>query len=125
MRRILIVDDDPGVVEVLSRILVGEGYEVAAVTHSLRVYDRAKESRPDLILLDLTMPYLNGVELICMFSFDDDLKDTPIIAITAETRALDGIEDPRALRIVDYLAKPFDTADLLEKVRSALAGPRD
>ena len=123
MSRILIVDDDPSIVEMLAEVLSGEGYEVATVTHSLRAFDRAKESQPDLILLDIMMPYLDGLDQIKVFAMDDDLKKIPIIVITAKARALDGIDDLRALRIVDHLFKPFEIATLLEKIRNALAAP--
>jgi CheY-like chemotaxis protein len=118
--RILIVDDDPNIVQMLSDILTDEGYEVATATQSLRAFDRAKEAQPDLILMDIMMPYLDGLDQIKLLSLDDDLKEIPIIVITAKARALDGIPDLRALRIVDYLYKPFEIADLLEKIGRAL-----
>jgi len=118
--RILIVDDDPTIVQMLSDILTDEGYEVATATQSLRAFDRAKEAQPDLILMDIMMPYLDGLDQIKLFSLDDDLKDVPIIVITAKARALDGIEDLKALRIVDYLYKPFEIADLLDKIKKAM-----
>jgi CheY-like chemotaxis protein len=118
--RILIVDDDPNIVQMLSDILTDEGYEVATATQSLRAFDRAKEAQPDLILMDIMMPYLDGLDQIKLLSLDDDLKDIPIIVITAKARALDGIDDLRALRIVDYLYKPFEISDLLEKIGKAI-----
>ena len=119
---ILIVDDDPTIVQMLSDILTDEGYEVATATQSLRAFDRAKEAQPDLILMDIMMPYLDGLDQIKLFSLDDDLKDVPIIVITAKARALDplGSEDLKALRIVDYLYKPFEIAELLDKIKKAL-----
>jgi CheY-like chemotaxis protein len=118
--RILIVDDDPNIVQMLSDILTDEGYEVATATQSLRAFDRAKEAQPDLILMDIMMPYLDGLDQIKLLSLDDDLKDIPIIVITAKVRALEGIDDLRALRIVDHLYKPFEIADLLQKIGKAL-----
>lgn len=123
MSRILIVDDDPTIVQMLTDILTDEGYEVASATQSLRAFDRAKETQPDLILMDIMMPYLDGLDQIKLFSLDDDLKDVPIIVITAKAHALDGIEDLRALRIVDYLYKPFEIAVLLEKIRHVIGTP--
>ena len=120
--RILIVDDDHNIVQMLSDILTDEGYEVATATQSLRAFDRAKEAQPDLILMDIMMPYLDGLDQIKLLSLDDDLKDIPIIVITAKARALEGIDDLRALRIVDYLYKPFEISDLLEKIGKAIKG---
>jgi CheY-like chemotaxis protein len=116
--RILIVDDDPLIVRMLSDVLTDEGYEVTTATQSLRAFDRAKESQPDLILMDIMMPYLDGLDQIKLLSLEDDLKDIPIIVITAKTDALDGVDDLRALRIVDYLFKPFEISDLLVKIQA-------
>jgi CheY-like chemotaxis protein len=122
--RILIVDDDPTIVQMLADVLTEEGYEIASATQSLRAFDRAKEAQPDLILMDIMMPYLDGMDQIKLFSLDDDLKDIPIIVITAKAHALDGIEDLRALRIVDYLYKPFEISVLLEKIQNAIGARR-
>lgn len=121
--RILIVDDDPNIVQMLSEVLTDEGYEVASATQSLRAFDRAKETQPDLVLMDIMMPYLDGIDQIKLLSLDDDLKDIPIIVITAKARALDGVDeaDLKAQRIVDHLYKPFEITDLLAKVDRALA----
>src|SRR5688572_23146085 len=76
-RRILIVDDDPTIVQLLSDVLTDAGYEVAAATQSLRAFDRAKEFGPDLILMDIMMPYLDGLDQLRLFSLDRDLKEVP------------------------------------------------
>ncbi|CAA9305910.1 MAG: hypothetical protein AVDCRST_MAG77-6084 [uncultured Chloroflexi bacterium] len=68
----------------------------------------------------MMMPYLDGLDQIKLLSLDDELKDIPIIVITAKARALDGIDDLRALRIVDYLYKPFEISDLLDKIKKAI-----
>ena len=122
--RILVVDDDPGIVQMLSDVLADEGYEVATATQSLRVFDRAREFGPDLILMDVMMPDLDGFDQIRLLSLDDDLQGIPIIVITAKPRALDGIADPRALGIVDHLHKPFAIADLLKKIHDVLDARR-
>jgi DNA-binding response OmpR family regulator len=118
--RILIVDDDQSIVQLLSDYLTDEGYDVVPATQSLRVFDRAKESRPDLILLDIMMPYLDGFDQLKLFSLDEELRNIPIIVITARARALDGVQDLRSLHIVDYLYKPFDLGELLQKIKKVL-----
>ena len=123
MSRILIVDDDPSIVRMLAEVLAGEGYEVATVTYSPQAFDRATEFRPDLILLDLMMPDLDGFDQLKILAGDDRLKQIPIILMTGRARALDGIEHLRARRVVDFLHKPFEIAALLEKLRNALTAP--
>lgn len=123
LRRILIVDDDVTMVRLLTELLTGEGYAVATATRSLRAYDRAREWQPDLILMDLMMPDLNGLDQMRLLALDDDLKAVPIILVTGRPDALDGIEHQAVLRVVDVVRKPFDITHLLETVKTALHYP--
>ena len=120
MSRILIVDDDPEIVRLISELLKDEGYDVEAVTQSLRVYDRAKESRPDLILLDIMMPYLDGWDELKLFNLDDELRNIPVIIITADRNAFKGVDNAGQYGVVDHLFKPFELNDLLAKIQGAL-----
>ena len=117
----MIADDDPHIVELLEETLSYAGYQVSTVTHSLRVFDRAKESRPDLILMDVMMPYLDGFDQLRVLALDEELKGIPIVLITAKRSALEGIDNPRALGIVDCVFKPFEISDLLRRIEVALA----
>ena len=116
----MIADDDPHIVELLEETLSYAGYEVSSVTHSLRVFDRAKESRPDLILMDVMMPYLDGFDQLRVLALDEELRGNPIVLNTAKRNALEGIADPRVLGIVDCVFKPFEIANLLQRVEAAL-----
>ncbi len=78
------------------------------------------EFGPDLVIMDIMMPYLDGLDQIKLMSGNDNLKGMPVIVITAKARALEGIDDLAALGIYDYLYKPFEIADLLEKVARVL-----
>ena len=120
MARILIVDDDPHIVEMLTEALTASGYEVASVTHSLRAFDHAKEFRPHLILMDLMMPYLDGVDQVELLSMDSTLSATPVIAITANPRGLDRRVQPRHSTVVARLEKPFSVDQLLDTIEGFL-----
>jgi CheY-like chemotaxis protein len=124
MTRILIVDDDPHIVEMLSEALSATGYDVASATHSLRAFDRAKEFRPDLILMDIMMPYLDGVDQVELLTLDSDLSQIPIIVITANPRAAQQRLHPdlktRHRAVVGMLEKPFSVATLVGTIESAL-----
>lgn len=120
MSKILIVDDDPMVVRLMSEFLRSEGYDVEAVTQSLRVYDRAKESKPDLILLDIMMPYINGWEELKLLHLDDTLRKTPVIVVTSDRKAFKRVDDAAQYGVVDHLFKPFELNDLLSRIQRAL-----
>jgi CheY-like chemotaxis protein len=120
MSKILIVDDDPEIVRLISELLKDEGYEIEAVTQSLRVYDRAKESKPDLILLDIMMPYLDGWDELKLFNLDEELRTIPVIIITADRNAFKGVDNAAQYGVVDHLFKPFELNELLAKIQQAL-----
>jgi CheY-like chemotaxis protein len=120
MSKILIVDDDPEIVRLISELLKDEGYDIEAVTQSLRVYDRAKESKPDLILLDIMMPYLDGWDELKLFNLDEELRAIPVIIITADRNAFKGVDNAAQYGVVDHLFKPFELNELLSKIQQAL-----
>src|SRR5688572_25843089 len=106
--------------ELLTELLTIEGYEVTAATHSLRVFDVAKEFRPDLVLMDLVMPYLDGFDQLHLFSMDESLARVPAIIVTGQGGSSDTVPLPGRLGIVDCVYKPFAVGELLGKVRRAL-----
>lgn len=120
MSKILIVDDDPEIVRLISELLKDEGYDIETVTQSLRVYDRAKESKPDLILLDIMMPYLDGWDELKLFNLDEELRGIPVIIITADRNAFKGVDNAGQYGVVDHLFKPFELNELLSKIQQAL-----
>ena len=117
--RILIVDDIPDNIRVLSRMLVDDGHQVSAATNGRAALKLAASCAPDLILLDVMMPEMDGYQVCAALKADPLLKAIPVIFITAltdtedETRGL-------ALGAVDYIAKPFKEAIVRLRVRTHL-----
>ncbi len=117
--RILIVDDVPDNIRVLSRMLVDEGHQISAATNGRAALKLAASCAPDLILLDVMMPEMDGYEACAALKADPLLRSIPVIFITAladaedETRGL-------ALGAVDYIAKPFKEAIVRLRVRTHL-----
>ena len=120
MTRILVVDDDPHIVEMLTEALREHGYEVGSATQSLRAFDRAKEFRPDLILMDIMMPYLNGLDQVELLRMDSDLAQVPVVVITAYPRAAYRRTEARHGRIVASLEKPFQIDELIATIERVL-----
>ena len=118
-KKILIMDDDPTIADLLTEALADEGYETHMTTQSLRFYDSVREHQPDLILLDLMMPYLDGRDELQLMEMAVDRK-IPVIVVTAFLGA--GEEEPefRKAGVVHIVYKPFDLDKLVELVRETI-----
>lgn len=128
-KRVLVVDDERDVTELLEYKLKQAGLLVRTLNDPLRAIGMARDLRPDLIILDMMMPDLTGIQLLRMIRGDALLQDTPVMFLTAKgetedrLRGLEGGAD-------DYMAKPFDGRELvlraqalLKRAKSAAARP--
>jgi DNA-binding response OmpR family regulator len=120
MSKVLIVDDDAAIVQMVKQVLQEEGYAAVAAQEPLRVYDTAKHERPDVILLDIMMPYLDGWDELQLLHIDPDTSQIPVVFITAKHGEFEAIPPERRTQFFDYLYKPFGIDDLVGKVRAAL-----
>src|SRR5579871_2756063 len=113
-KKILVMDDDPTIADLLREALADEGYETFMMTQSLRFFDAVTEHKPDLILLDLMMQYLDGrdeLRLMEMGAFK-----IPVIVVTAYPDAVNEEEEFRKAGVVHIVFKPFDLVKLLDLV---------
>lgn len=111
MRRLLVVDDETAIVEALQDILAMEGYEVAAAYNGQEGLKQLREAKPDLVLLDLMMPVMDGRELLGRIRADPTLRDLPVVVMSAGRISE---EERRAASAT--LSKPFELDALLEAV---------
>lgn len=116
---VLIVDDEPDVTELLKYKLEQEGYFCKVINNSLSFISEAREFSPDLILLDIMMPELNGLQLCKIVRSDPKMKDVPIIFLTARGEAEDRVKGLES-GADDYVAKPFNTKELILRVGKVL-----
>jgi len=120
VKTILVVDDEPDVAQLLSLILKTDGYNVLVAVDGQEALERARKEAPDLILLDVMLPKLDGYRVARMLKFDENYKHIPIIMLTAKIQEKDkktGME----MGADDYLTKPFEIPILQQKVREILA----
>lgn len=114
--RILVVDDDAEILDVLSRGLKFEGYEVDTAENGEKALERFRESAPDLVLLDVMMPGVDGLEVAREVR---KMRDTPILMLTAKDAVSDKVAGLDA-GADDYVVKPFEFEELLARVRAHL-----
>jgi phosphate regulon transcriptional regulator PhoB len=124
--RILIVEDEADIVELLSYNLNRQGYEVESAATGPEGLAGARKGRPDLIVLDLMLPEMDGLEVCRVLKSESSTKDIPVIMLTAKSEEVDkvlGLE----LGADDYITKPFSPRELVARVKAVLrraaAGP--
>ena len=116
---ILVVDDVPDNVEILQMRLEAQGYEVATAADGIEALEKIGELKPDLVLLDVMMPKLDGIETVKRLKADVSLPFIPVILVTAKADASDVVGGLEAGGD-DYLTKPVDHAALSARVRAML-----
>ncbi len=119
--KILVVDDEPDYVTTIQCRLEWSQYDVITASNGQEAIEKAVNEKPDLVLLDTSMPVMNGHEVLEQFKQHSDLKDIPVIMVTALCEQQD-ISKASSYGIADYVAKPFDFTELVEKIANALNG---
>lgn len=120
MTKILLVEDNEMNRDMLGRRLIKRGYTVVYALDGLQAVEMAKSEIPDLILMDLSLPLLDGWEATRKIKADPQLQQTPVIALTAHAMAGDR-EKAIDAGCNDYATKPIDMPDLLKKIEDLLA----
>lgn len=120
---VFIVDDDPGLIEAVAAVLSGEGYRVAGASDSRSALLSVLANPPDLLVLDVNMPGLNGWELCDIVRRQTTTRNVPVLFLTGRTEVRDQIT---ALQVggSDHLKKPFRAEELRGKVRALTEGAR-
>lgn len=118
-KRILAVDDNPAILDVLNEILSFEGYEVVTVSDGKSVFDMIQKVHPDLILLDVMLNHLDGREICRALKNNSEFSGIPVIMISASHDLRSSLNQPGAPD--DFIAKPFDIYYLISKVNNQLA----
>jgi DNA-binding response OmpR family regulator len=118
--RILIVEDDPNILISIEFLLRNAGYEVSVACDGRQALESARGWRPDLIVLDIMLPLVNGFEVCRQLRESHELNDVKILMLTARGRESE-IEKGAALGANAYLTKPFATRELIETTQRLLS----
>jgi CheY-like chemotaxis protein len=118
-KKILIVDDNMLMIEVMSYILINNGYEVVAASNGNEVFDNIKFNRPDLVILDAILPGMDGREICQLIKLNKTTRNLPVIMCSGDETIGETLKQKGAPD--DVLQKPFDITNLIEKVEYQLA----
>ncbi|MDI6793899.1 MAG: response regulator [bacterium] len=119
--KILVVDDDADIVEVLKLLLEAKGYQVTEAFNGKQGLDKVHEQRPDLVLLDIMMPVMDGWEVCRKLKACKKTADIPVAILTARTEEEDK-ERAQKEGAADYITKPFKMEDFIRRVEKLLKG---
>jgi DNA-binding response OmpR family regulator len=125
-KRILYIEDNIEMISLTRIFLQQKGFEVLGALSGAQGLETIKQEKPDLVLLDLVMPGMNGWEVYEEMQADDDMAEIPVIIVSAaSTQEFESKPKWQSMSgVVDYIAKPFAPRALVESVQRVFAGPR-
>jgi len=118
-RKVLVVDDEIHIVHVVAIKLRSNGFEVITASNGQEALEKACEQLPDIVVTDLQMPVMDGLQLVAKLRESDKTKDIPIIMLTGRSFTIEK-EQKEQLQISDCLGKPFSPKELLKKIEDIL-----
>ena len=119
-KQILCIEDEPEMIDLIRLILGRRGFEVVGAAGGKEGLEKVRQSPPELVLLDLMMPDMDGWEVYQQMKADEKTKDIPVIVVTAKAQSIDKVLGLHIAKVDDYIAKPFSPQDLLNSVEKVL-----
>ena len=119
--RVVCVEDEPEMIDLIRLILGRKGYEVIGAHGGLSAMAVVAENKPDLILLDLMMPDMDGWEVYQQLKADEALSQIPVIVVTAKAQSIDKVLGLHIAKVDDYISKPFSPQELINSVEQVLS----
>lgn len=116
VKRILCIEDEPEMIDLIKLILGRRGYEVLGATGGIEGARLVRELLPDLVLLDLMMPDMDGWEVYQQMKADQTTRNIPVIVVTAKAQNIDKVLGLHIAKVDDYIAKPFGPQELMDSV---------
>jgi DNA-binding response OmpR family regulator len=117
---IVCIEDEPEMIELVKIILNRKGYSVHGADGGETGLSLIRTVRPDLVLLDLMMPDMDGWEVYQQMKADPDIRDIPVIIVTAKAQNIDKILGLHIAKVNDYITKPFGPSELLQSIQTVL-----
>jgi len=121
-RHILCIEDEPEMIELVRLILERKGYRVTGALGGEKGLEELRKEKPDLILLDLMMPDMDGWEVYRQMKADPNLANIPVIVVTAKAQSIDKVLGLHIAKVEDYVTKPFGPQELLDSIIKVFGG---
>jgi CheY-like chemotaxis protein len=121
VKNILCIEDDTEMIDLIRLILGRRGFEVTGAGGGAEGLKKIREQHPDLVLLDLMMPDMDGWEVYQQMKADEKTRDIPVIVVTAKAQSIDRVLGMHIAKVDDYITKPFSPQELLNSVEKVLS----
>jgi len=119
-KRVVCIEDEPEMIDLVRLILGRKGFNVIGANGGIEGLETVQRERPDLVLLDLMMPDMDGWEVYQQMKADDELRSIPVIVVTAKAQSIDKVLGLHIAKVDDYITKPFGPQELLESVEKII-----
>ncbi len=120
MRKVVCVEDEPEMIDLMRLILSRKGFEVIGANGGVQGLQTIRAEKPDLVLLDLMMPEMDGWQVYQQLKADVSTADIPVIVVTAKAQNIDKVLGLHIAKVDDYIPKPFSLQELVDRVEKVL-----
>ncbi len=120
MKKILCIEDDIDMLELFSVLLSKHGFNVKMATKGQDGLDLIRQDKPDLVILDIMMPVMDGWQVYQQMKDDETTRDIPTIVVTAKSQLIDKVLGLEIAKVDDYIGKPFSPQELLDSIAKVL-----
>jgi DNA-binding response OmpR family regulator len=120
-RRVVYIEDEQEMIDLVRLILIRRGFEVAGANGGRDGLETVRQMLPDLVLLDLMMPDMDGWDVYQQMKADPSTQNIPVIVVTAKAQSIDKVLGLHIAKVDDYISKPFSPQELVDSVEKVLA----
>jgi DNA-binding response OmpR family regulator len=117
---VICIEDEPEMIDLVQLILGRKGFDLVGAVGGREGLETVRRLKPDLVLLDLMMPDMDGWEVYQQMKADEELKSIPVIVVTAKAQSIDKVLGLHIAKVDDYVTKPFGPQELLQSVNKVL-----
>ncbi|TFH33241.1 MAG: response regulator [Anaerolineales bacterium] len=119
-KRVVCIEDEPEMIDLVRLILGRKGFNVIGANGGIEGLETVRREHPDLVLLDLMMPDMDGWEVYQQMKADTQLREIPVVVVTAKAQSIDKVLGLHIAKVDDYITKPFGPQELLESVEKII-----
>ena len=120
-RRVVYIEDEPEMIDLVRLILNRRGYEIIGANGGREGLDIVRAQTPDLVLLDLMMPDMDGWDVYQQMKADEHTQNIPVIVVTAKAQSIDKVLGLHIAKVDDYISKPFSPQELVDSVEKVIS----